>query len=297
MSFSNVLNSSLILLKSRASRIFGWCWVTIVTCLIVSRGTPPLVPFLMSLASTIFMSASVYLYNDIIDSEYDVYNSLKKDRPLATGHVPLEHAKVVVYTLGLLGLVTSYLINLYSFAFNFIYFLLFTLYSYPRVNLKKIMVVKEGIITSGILFLTLSSSYAITNSFSMNAFVAGVIASIYLFAAQPAIGDTTDLEADRIQGVKTLASVMSWRRKMQMLVTGVLLVMTLTPLTYYYMDFNMLLPILMTLASLFVLRNMIPLMNRFEAATFDRTYKIAFAFYMLIQLFFVIGSLQLNFFL
>lgn len=123
-----------------------------------------------------------------------------------------------------------------------------------------------------------------------------MIFTIFGFMAQPAITDTIDMEQDQMHGVRTLASVLSWRRKMELLITGVLLVMTLTPFTYIYLNFNILLPILVTFACLLFLRYMFPFINHVEKSDLLKADKYTLIYFTAIQLMFVLGSLKFNFF-
>ena len=293
MGVPKILSAAKTLVRSRAKEIFGWLWVTTVSCLIVSRGSPPLSPFIMTVAAMFFISASVYIFNDVIDVEFDKSNPIKMNRPLPSGQVKIEDAKKMVYIFGLFGVLMFLLVNIVSFILSLIHFTLLILYSHPKFYLKRIMIVKEGIITFGIIIASLVGSYAVINSFSLNAFFASIIFAIFVFTAQPAMADTVDIEQDSIFGVKTMASVMSWKRKMQLLITGILIIMTLTPLTYVYLSYNFLLPIFVVLGGLVFLRYMFPIMNTLEQANMLRAIRISWVFYFMIQTFYIIGSLKI----
>ena len=68
------------LLRSRTEAVFTWPWITVVSCLIVGRGLPPLRLTLMAFLSVFFTAASTYIYNDYIDTEMDQLNNVKKNR-------------------------------------------------------------------------------------------------------------------------------------------------------------------------------------------------------------------------
>lgn len=293
MKFNSILLSIFKLLKSRAKEIFMWLWVTAVSCLIVSKGFPPLYPFFMAVTSIFFIASSVYVYNDLVDREVDKYHKIKKYRPLPSGEVAPWDAKLVVVIFGILGLVLSYAININCFIFCSVYYLLYVLYSYPPIYLKRIMILKECIVTSGMILTSLVGNYSITNSFSKSAFFASTLFAIFAFTGQPALNDTLDIEQDRMFGVKSLATVLSWRRKMQLFILGILIVMTLTPLTYRSFEFHVIFPIFVVVGGLIILRYMFPIMNAFQQSAMMNAYKISYIYIFLIQIFSIIGSLQL----
>jgi len=85
----SVLNNTRMLVKSRIEPIFAWPWGTLIACLMAGKGFPPITNTFLAVFSTLFITASVYIYNDYIDREMDRLNFLKKNRPLVTGEVPV----------------------------------------------------------------------------------------------------------------------------------------------------------------------------------------------------------------
>jgi 4-hydroxybenzoate polyprenyltransferase len=292
---TDLLTSAILLIRSRAKEIFMWTWCTAVSCLIAGRGFPPLLPTVISIISMFFIATSVYLYNDIVDFEFDKFNDIKKHRPLPSGKVIILHAKKIFYSFSFIGLAISLFLNFYSFCFILIYFILFTIYSYPSIYLKKIFIIKESIITSGMILTSLVGSYSVSNSFSSTAFFASILFSIYTFTGQPALNDTMDIEQDKMFGIKTLATILSWSKKVQLFITGVLIIMILTFLTYAQFGFNIMLPIYVVAGGSIFLRYMFPIMNRFEQTAALRAYKVSYLFILLLQIFAIIGSLDINF--
>lgn len=283
-----------MLVKSRLEAIFVWSWATSVTCLIVGRGFPPLLITTKAIVAMIFISLSVYIYNDIIDGEIDKLNPYKRNRPIPSGKVSIKYAKNLVIISSLIGFSIMSTLNLYCLLFSLIYYVLYFTYSYPRIHLKKRFIVKELVVTSGFVLTSLIGSYAIAGTFEKNAFFASLINSFLSFAFQPVITDTTDIDVDKIQGVKTIAMVLSWRRKMQLLITSVLIVMTLTPFTYIQFGFNIIFPIYIVAGSLMFLTYMFPLIKKFEESKALQTRKIAFIYYTFLQFFAIFGSLNMN---
>lgn len=303
MGESSFLKSVKILLLSRKEMLIIWVWVGIVSSLIVGKGFPPLQPVLVSICSFFFLVLAVYLYNDVVDADADRNNSFKKGRPLASGEVRRSDAMKLIYISSILGLSISLLNNLPSFLLSLLYFILFGFYSLPSVHLKKRFLMKESVISSGILIEGLSICYAITGSFSPMVFVGLIVISIFCFTVLPAGFDSTDLEADKLQGVKTLASMMTWRRRMQFAVAGMFIIMTITPFTYINFGYNMLAPFLVVGGCLVFLRYLFPIMmsispavDNIDMSVMIKVRKISVAFIFVLTTCIVLGSINLSMF-
>jgi len=294
------LKSTGLLIKSRLEAIFIWSWCTAVACLIVGKGFPPLIPSLMSIIAMIFLSMSVYLYNDVIDSDMDKFVSVKKNRPVTSGKVSKKEAMRLIYISALIGLLIISITNIFSLIFSSLYLVLFTIYSHPKIRLKKRFLFKESIITLGWPLCSLVGSFAVANKFSLNAFFASILFAIFAFMGMPALNDSTDIEADKLFGVKSLAVILNWKRKLQLLIIGVVIIMTLSPLTYINMGFNILLPILVVSGSLIFLRFVFPIIvnlgnvDLIETAVLFKAKRIAYVYFILLQLFAIIGSINIK---
>lgn len=290
-----------MLLSSRKELIGVWVWGAIVASLLVGRGLPPLQPTLISITSFFFLAIAVYIYNDVVDMDADKHNSFKNNRPLPSGKVNRADAMKLVYIASILGLSIGFLNNLPSFLFSLLYFLVFGLYSYPRIHLKKRFLFKESVISSGILIEGLSICYAILGTFSSMVFIGLMLFSIFAFFIMPSGFDSTDVEADKLQGVKSIASILTWKRRMQFAITGMFIIMTITPFTYINFGYNMLLPILIVMGGLVFLRYMFPIMmsigpavNSIDVSIMMKTRKIVITFIFVLTTCLVLGSLNLS---
>ena len=303
MGIQSFLGSSWLLIKSRKEAIGLWIWCSLVASLIVGRGFPPLKPALMSIAAFFFIATSVYVYNDIVDLDADRNNSFKNNRPLSAGQVSKSDAMKLVSLSAIIGLTISFLNNLPSFLLSLLFFTLFLVYSYPKIHLKKRFLIKETVISSGILIIGLSVCYAILGTFSSMVFIGFMMFSIFAFFTMPTGFDSTDVEADKLQGVKSIASLLTLRRRLQLAITGMFIIMTITPFTYINFGYNMLLPIFIVLGGLVFLRNMVPIMlsisptvNTLDMSVLMKSRKIIVTFIFVISICLIIGSLNLNFF-
>lgn len=292
--FMNTLKSTPILIRSRIELIFIWTWVTAVTCLIAGRGFPPIKPTLMSILAMFFISASVYLYNDISDKDMDSLNPTKKNRPLISETVSIKDTMNIIYVLGLIGITISLFINTYSFIFSLIFLFLFSIYSHPKIRTKTKFLGKELTIFSGWLLCGLVSSYAIVGTWHIPVLFTTLIFAIWSFLALPILNDAGDIEEDRLHGVKNLSVLLSWERKIQLLLLGFLFVTIITPLTYVQLGFNTILPILTVALSLVFLKLIYPKIIDFKMSEYPKLRKLGYIYFLLLEILFVFGSINLN---
>ena len=302
MGNESFFRSAASLIKSRKEAIGLWIWCSLVASLLVGRGFPPIKPTLMSIAAFFFIATAVYVYNDVIDMEADKHNSFKSNRPLASGMVSKDNAMKLVYLSAILGLSISYLNSFPGFLLSLLFFTLFGIYSYPKIHLKKRFLVKESVISSGILIIGLSVCYAILGTFSSMVFIGFLMFSIFAFFAMPTGFDSTDIEADKLQGVKSIASILTWKRRLQLAITGMLVIMTITPFTYINFGYNMLLPISIIMGGLVFLRYMFPIMmsvnpvvSSMDMSILMKTRKIIVTFIFVISICLIVGSINLSF--
>ena len=293
------LESSIILIKSRKEALGLWLWCSIVAALIVGRGLPPIQPTILSITATFFTALAVYVYNDIVDLNADQENSYKNTRPLATGKVSKNTATQLIIISSIIGLSTSLLNNLGSFLFIALYYTVFTLYSHPKIHLKKRFLVKETVISTGMIMIAMSTNYAIQGAFSTRVFFGYLLFAIFAFCAMPTGFDSTDVEADKLQGVNSIASNMSFKQRTQLAMGGMILIMTVTPLTYQYFGYNILMPISITIMGTAFITLLYPVTRKTknigaDEPTLMKTRKIILGSIFIICICVILGSLNLN---
>jgi 4-hydroxybenzoate polyprenyltransferase len=106
-------------------------------------------PLLRSLAALILfclLSSAVYLVNDLYDIEADRQHPKKKDRPIASGKLPVSIAIGAVVGLLIFCLVVGYLLSPWLALIELAYFLLMLLYSrwLKHVPLIDVLVIAAG---------------------------------------------------------------------------------------------------------------------------------------------------------
>jgi 4-hydroxybenzoate polyprenyltransferase len=84
---------------------------------------------LMTFGLFCLLASSVYLLNDIMDIEADRSHPVKKNRPIASGKLPISLAVIVAILLLAVALVGSYLLFIGTFFIFLIYFVLNLAYS------------------------------------------------------------------------------------------------------------------------------------------------------------------------
>jgi decaprenyl-phosphate phosphoribosyltransferase len=92
-----------------------------------------------------FAASAVYLLNDIFDRTTDAHHPLKKDRPIASGALPVIVAYIIAAALALLALSTAYLGNRELLYVIIVYLVANTLYS---IEFKHIAVLDLLIVCS-----------------------------------------------------------------------------------------------------------------------------------------------------
>ena len=298
------LQSTVLLIKSRKEALGLWLWCAMVAALIAGRGFPPIEPSVLSFASTFLIATAVYVYNDLVDMKADGNNTYKDNRPLASGVVSRTNALRLIYISSVLGLAISLFNGFMSFLFSALYCILFSLYSYPRVHLKKRFLVKETVISSGLIIIGMSVSYSILGTFSARVFVGFIMFAVFAFFAMPTGFDSTDVVADKIQGVKSIASVVPYRQRIQLAIGGMLLIMASTPFIFARFGYNILLPISVGVTGLIFLWLMFPLMmhvkpnsDEVEKSVLFKARKIIVLFIFVICGCVILGSLNLSIFL
>lgn len=84
------------------------------------------------------LASSVYIYNDLLDINYDSNHPKKKYRPIANKDISLFNALVLLSICLILGLLIAYKLNFHFFTISCIYIVLNILYTH---KLKKIIIV------------------------------------------------------------------------------------------------------------------------------------------------------------
>ena len=284
------------LIKSRPEAIFIWSWSTLIACLIVNGGLPPLGETFTVVGASALLAASAYIYNDLIDAEMDRYNPDKKARPIAAGEVSEGFALGFVVATGVLGLALASLLNRAAFLFEAAFYVLYMLYSYPPVRFKKMFILKEVVSCSGWVLLALAGVYATTGAFSFKGIFAGVMMGVFSFLGLPALSDSLDETEDALFEVNSLARSLTWRQRVLFLgaAIGVLTVSTLVG--YRPLGFNGFLPVAVVASSLFLLSRVRTIVEGYDREKVLRVRSYTYYYVILSTVYMILGALNLPFF-
>jgi len=112
------------------------------------------------LAALIFclLSSAVYTFNDLLDRKQDRQHPLKKDRPLASGRLPVTPAVVLGLILMALGLVAAWWLNQPFFVAAVVFVALNIIYS---LFLKDIVIVDAMTVAIGFVLRAYAGALAI----------------------------------------------------------------------------------------------------------------------------------------
>jgi len=294
MGFTESLKIFLSQLNARKPEIFVWIWPTVIGCMLAACGTPPIWKTLFVVFSITALAISGYTYNDIADLQADSLNPTKKKiRPVTAGKLSIKDATKIVWAFGLLGIFLSVFTTPSAFILTLIWSFLLYGYSHPKIKLKRRLFFKELIISFGFPLVILIGALS-AGTLSSAVLFGSVLMFAFSFSFLPAIRETPDIEEDKVQGVKSLSMLISLKTRVEMAILFVLIIMTLTPLTYVHLNLNVVFPII-TVASCFVLlRFLFPLLRHFDHESHKHAYRASYVFWLVLQVSLVIGVLPLS---
>ena len=280
-----------LLVKSRAE-MASYTWFMLVGGFVASRGFIQVFPTILAAISVFLIAICVYIYNDVIDADMDRLNPKKKRRPIPSGKASKKEAMRLVYLTAILGITISMFLKIEVFAICLSWLVLFLTYSHPKIRLKNKTIIKEATPPIG-TFLCMIIGALVNGSIPPSVLFAAGLSAGFIFFSLPAFRDSTDVKEDKMFGVKSLATILSWKRRLEMVILCVLAIMTLTPLTYMNFGFNVIFPIIIVAMSLIILRFLFPLTNRLEQINIEKGVKYVASYFFISQIFMVIASLQI----
>jgi 4-hydroxybenzoate polyprenyltransferase len=112
-----------------------------------------------------------------------------------------------------------------------------------------------------------------------------------MVTAGPVLNESSDLLEDKKFGVKSLSTILSWERKVQLMIAGVLVLMTVIPLIQLQHGVNIVIPVISVGISLVLLRLLYPLTKQFEEGKISRAKRFGKIYLFLFQLSFVFSAL------
>lgn len=124
------------------------------------------------------LTSAVYLINDVVDLPHDCLHPLKKNRPIASGKLPVPAALFLAIVGVFSSFFLSYLKNFFFFLVIFGYFLLQIIYT---LWLKNIIVADVLAVASGFVLRVYAGAFAL--NIHMNVWFLLCVISLALFLA------------------------------------------------------------------------------------------------------------------
>lgn len=127
------------------------------------------------------LASSIYVLNDYMDINEDKKHPKKKNRPLASGEITKNTAKMLIILLSVVSLASSFFINKRLFVVLLIYFILNIAYS---LKLKHITIIDIFIIATGFVLRLFAGSSVIQTSLSMWIIIMTFLLALFLAIAK-----------------------------------------------------------------------------------------------------------------
>ncbi len=287
------MNKIASLVLTRARKIFTFPITALIAILVESRGEPPIINTLLTVVASLFAAIAVYVYNDVCDIEMDRLNPQKQSRPLVSGKVTVREAMHLVYISGFAGLALSLLMGIETFLLCTIYVVIFTIYSHPRIRIKKRFLLKEMTVSVGFTLTCLLGGVAV-GSISVPLLFLAIFYLGYGMVVQP-LDEAYDMKEDEKFGCRTIPMVFGWKRIVKFFMLFLLGLLVLTPLTYKQLGFNILFPIGMVITCGLSLYLIFPYLNRYDETLTTRVMLSGYIPWLMTGISVVLGSLTIPF--
>ncbi len=123
------------------------------------------------------LSSSIYVFNDIVDVKSDRLHPFKKNRPIASGQIPIEVAVFLFLALSALSLMLGFMTSTFFFAAMGAYFAMNILYS---LWWKKVAILDVFVIAAGFVLRIYAGSFVINVHMDVWFLLTVISASLFL---------------------------------------------------------------------------------------------------------------------
>lgn len=127
------------------------------------------------------VSSAGYLFNDVADAEQDRQHPRKRSRPIASGRVPVGHARALGATLLVLGLGGAFALNFRFGLVTLAYVLLNAAYN---AGLKRVVLVDVFVLATFFVIRAVAGAVAIDVPISPWLYVCTILAALFLGLAK-----------------------------------------------------------------------------------------------------------------
>lgn len=190
---------------------------------------PDFLVLLRLTVSVYFLALATYLYNDLTDYDVDKVNS----RDTNYSSKKTNYNQILYSTIGffVVSILLAFSINVQTGLGSLTFLGLAIVYSHPRIQLKKMFVVKTIVTAAGGFIASLMGALAV-QSVSYVGISASLIFFLMYFINGP-LGDIGDISGDRKGGRRTIPIVLGVKKTFGV-IFGSLSSMALILLTNYY---------------------------------------------------------------
>jgi len=177
------------------------------------------------------LSSVTYIFNDLLDVKTDRLHPYKKNRPIASGALPVPLALFALVVGGVVGLTWAYSLNLYFFISCLVYLFVQVLYT---GYLKKVAIIDVIVIAFGYLIRVYAGAFVISAHMDVWFLLTVISASLFL-AVGKRRGEMT-LMMSRGSTVATRETLKHYTEKLLDIYTAMFA--TATWITYSLFTFN-----------------------------------------------------------
>jgi 4-hydroxybenzoate polyprenyltransferase len=120
--------------------------------------TIPFIRVLWAFAAFSLASSAAYIFNDVLDAKFDKLHPTKKNRPIASGKLPIPIALLVAFAFALISLYLATCLNSIFFFLVLTYLIFQIAYS---LGLKNIIIIDILIIAAGFIIRVYAGAFVV----------------------------------------------------------------------------------------------------------------------------------------
>ena len=196
----------------------------VVGSYVASKSLPQPLELLLAFLTAYCLNGSSMVINDIIDREVDKINA--PFRPIPSGRVSVGAAVIYGGALGLIGLLSSYILGINTLIVAIIFYTIATIYN---VWLKPFGLIGNIAVSSAVVAPFLYGSVLMLNTVSPGVLILGFLAFLANMGRE-VIKGIADIEGDALREVLTVARRRGSRRASQIGAGFIIAAVVLSPL-------------------------------------------------------------------
>jgi 4-hydroxybenzoate polyprenyltransferase len=294
----HILTSYWRCLRSRQRVLLLYPWPTMVGLISAVRGMPPLDVAVKAFLAMATAAMAVYIFNDVQDLEEDRVSAQQGDtyhvtRPLVTGSVTIRVAMSLVVLLSSVSLGIGATMNHMVLICLAAFLGLGYAYSAPPIQLKKRFFLKQLTIGLGGLIAGVAGGAAVV-VLSRPVLYCALLFFTLNVGLTPLV-DLRDIEGDRKMGRNTFPVILGPHRTILLGVTTTIVTLLLTLLSYAWIGFNVIYPVLATCSLAMLGLLAYQMVNRWQDPNFVEHHfiKNAMPTFSVLQIGLILGVLPL----